>query len=193
MSTQLAFQRLLTFFSKQSPKHGSSTISFLDSLRGDLSLGLNFPLALVLALTRHLVFRNAGGLFSLQIHVPSVKTSRKLLGGPGAFPSISEEKRYTRSELVNAVRRENASVVEQLDANGLWFLAAHRRDGKVSGKEVRMFQSGEIMESIAERRRNSREDVLPFWRGGPILYVYPTRALSILTDSCKLMSILLLP
>jgi hypothetical protein len=46
-------------------------------------------------------------------------------------------------------------------------LAADRKDGRVSGEEARLFQKGEIMERIAARRRG-RDDVLPFWRGGPI-------------------------
>lgn len=58
-------------------------------------------------------------------------------------------------------------MVATADALGLWILAAEK-DGRVQGEEVRMFQKGEIMERIASRRRG-REDVLPFWRGGPIL------------------------
>merc|ERR1712093_630431 len=41
MASNPPFQRLLTFFARRSPK--PHTITFLDSLRGDLSIGLNFP------------------------------------------------------------------------------------------------------------------------------------------------------
>jgi hypothetical protein len=57
--------------------------------------------------------------------------------------------------------------VAQLDAVGLWMLAAEK-DGKVLGKEVRLFQTGEVMEGIRERRKGV-ENILPFWRGGPAI------------------------
>ncbi|KAJ9622328.1 hypothetical protein H2203_006546 [Taxawa tesnikishii (nom. ined.)] len=147
-----AFHRLLSFFATRSPHPNTSTITFLDSLRGDLSLGLNFPIAVFLALTRHLVFGNAGPL-RFNIYVPTVRTSRKLLGGPGAF-DIDENKRPQRG------------VVAQVDALGFWALAAGK-DGRVGGGEVRAFQRGDV-EGVVERRR-SRRDVLPFWRGGPLI------------------------
>ena len=170
MSSNPAFHRLLRFFATRSGSPTKQHITFLDSLRGDLSIGLNFPLALVLALTRHLIFRNTGFL-SLTIHIPTCQTKRQLLGGVGAL-DIDESRRYTRSELVaEAGKGHKGGIITQLDAVGLWMLAAHSKDGKVSGKEVRQFQKGEIMEEIAARRR-TREDVLPFWRGGPIWSVH---------------------
>lgn len=62
---------------------------------------------------------------------------------------------------------KNDGVVAQADAVGLWMLAAEK-DGKVKGEEVRLFQRGEIMERIAARRRGM-DNVLPFWRGGPLM------------------------
>lgn len=158
MSSSGPFQRLLTFFSNGSPQ-----ITFMDSLRGDLSIGLDFPVALFLASIRHLVFRNTG-TFSLNIHVPTVQTSRTLLGGPDRF-NVDETKRYSVSELIGLARP--GGVIAQADAFGLWALAAEK-DGKVKGEEVRLFQRGEIMERIVERRKG-RENVLPLWRGGPII------------------------
>jgi len=134
----------------------------MDSLRGDLSIGLDFPVAVFLASIRHLVFRNTGW-FSLSIHVPSVETSRTLLGGPGKF-KVDEEKRYTRSEIMGLA--QEGGIVAQADAFGLWALAAES-DGKVKGEEIRMFQRGEIMERVASRRKG-RDNILPLWRGGPI-------------------------
>lgn len=122
-------------------------------------MGLNFPFALALAVVRHVVFRNADGL---NIHVPTVQTNRRLLGGPGAF-EIDEDKRYRVIEIVGAVR----GLMPKMDAFGCWALAANR-EGLVSGRDVRLFQRGEIMETLVERRRVGRQDVLPFWRGGPI-------------------------
>jgi len=162
MSANSAFRRLLSFFSSRSSSPNSNTITFMDSLRGDLSIGLDFPVAVFLASIRHLVFRNTGW-FSLSIHVPTVETSRTLLGGPGKF-KVDEEKRYTRSEIMGLA--QEGGIVAQADAFGLWALAAES-DGKVKGEEIRMFQRGEIMERVASRRKG-RDNVLPLWRGGPI-------------------------
>ncbi|GAM85861.1 hypothetical protein ANO11243_038690 [Dothideomycetidae sp. 11243] len=158
------FHRLLTFFATRSSPN-PQTITFLDSLRGDLSLGLNFPVALFLAATRHVVFRNTGA-FSLAIHVPTVKTSRQLLGGPGRF-DIDEAKKYGLRDLLAVT--SGAGLATKLDAMGCWGLIADQT-GVVSGRDVRAYQRGEVMESVARRRQN-RSDVLPFWRGGPIWYV----------------------
>ena len=158
------FQRLLSFFAPRSGQANGQTIYFMDSLRGDLSLGLNFPIALFLAVTRHIIFRTSG----FAIYIPSVKSGRQLLGGPGAFP-VDETRRYSIGELLSlAGEGQKGGLIAQGDAIGLWSLAADTKDGKISGKEVRLFQKGEIMERIAERRRG-RSDVLPFWRGGPLL------------------------
>ncbi|GAB7354850.1 hypothetical protein MBLNU459_g5226t2 [Dothideomycetes sp. NU459] len=165
-TTTKAFRTLLSFFASRSPHPNTSTITLLDSLKGDLSLGLNFPIALFLALTRHLVFRNTG-FWSLDIHVPTVQTSRTLLGGPDAFPGIEPRRRYGALELVREVRGAGGGLVAVGDAVGVWGLCAARADGKVVGEDVRAFQRGEVMERVAERRRG-REDVLPFWRGGPL-------------------------
>jgi len=163
-STSSSFHRLLTFFSARTNTPNKNTIRFTDSLKGDLSIGLNFPLAVILATLRHLVFGNTGFL-SLDIYVPTVRTSRTLLGGPGKF-RIEEEKQYGLTELVGQVRRDGAGLVATADAVGLWALAANRQ-GTVSGSDVRAFQRGDVMERIAERRKG-RAEVLPFWRGGPI-------------------------
>ena len=138
-------------------------------MRGDLAIGLNAPLALVLASIRHLVFSNTG-LFSLRVYIPTLRTSRLLLGGPGAF-NVDESRRYTRQELTDlAGTTDKGGLTAKLDAIGLWMLAASSRDGTVSGHEVRLFQRGEIMEHL-EKRRSDKSDVLPFWRGGPLWYV----------------------
>jgi hypothetical protein len=78
---------------------------------------------------------------------------------------LDEDKRYGCGELVTLAK--NDGVVAQADAVGLWMLAAEG-DGKVKGEEVRLFQKGEIMERIAGRRRGM-DNVLPFWRGGPLM------------------------
>lgn len=187
---QTPFHRLLSFFATRSPHPNQSTITFTDSLRGDLSVGLNLPLALVLALARHLVFRTApiSSLLSpdFSIRVPDVRSQRRLLAGPGIF-DIDAARDYSLRELLRVVARGDARVdgggglgrlgalgrrvVPLVDAVGVWALAADGR-GLVRGADVRAFQKGEVMEGLVERRRFLRNgghgNVLPFWRGGPI-------------------------
>lgn len=166
-SLQHPFHRLLTFFARQSGNSNATSITFLDSLRGDLALGFNFPLSVILSLARHLYFRNGSSILSLAIHIPSVKLDRKLLGGPGAYSTIQPDKRYSLSEVHKTVKHEGGGIKDQLDAMGMWSMAAARKDGKISGRDLRDFQEGTVLENIAKRRRG-RDDVLPFWRGGPI-------------------------
>ena len=78
---------------------------------------------------------------------------------------MQDEKRYSVSQLWTAFGKEG--LIARGDAVGLWVLA-QGGDGKISGREVRAFQKGEVMEGLAERRK-SRQDVLPFWRGGPLM------------------------
>lgn len=188
MSASGPFHRLLTFFARRSPRSDGQTITFVDSLKGDLSLGLNAPLSFLLATVRHLVFRTSG----FAIHVPSVRSNRVLLGGPGAL-DVEESRRYTRGELLRLAGRSQrgGGLIAQGDALGLWLLAASRTDGKVSGEEVRLFQRGELFEHLADRRRG-RSDVLPFWRGGPIKWVPSVRQLTTAgarscSDGCETM------
>lgn len=179
-SPQHPFHRLLTFFARQSRSSATSTstatsISFIDSLRGDIALGFNFPISLLLSLARHLYFRNtpSSSLLSLKIDIPNVKLDRKLLGGPGAYStSIKANQDYSLSELQNVIKKKEGNngnnLKDRLDAFGIWSLAARRKDGKVTGNDLIAFQEGTVLESIAKRRRRGREEVLPFWRGGPL-------------------------
>jgi hypothetical protein len=173
-SFQHPFHRLLSFFAHQgrvsrststATNTSTTTITLLDSLKGDLALGFNLPLSVILSLGRHLVFRTSSGL---SIHIPSVSLDWNLLGGPGAY-SFDENKRYTLSELRKQIITQNGSLKDQLDAIGIWTVAAKRQDGKImiSGKDLKAFQEGTVLEGIAKRRRG-RDDILPFWRGGPI-------------------------
>lgn len=133
-SSNPGFHRLLSFFAVRSNRPNTATITFLDSLRGDLSVGLNFPFAFTLAIIRHIVFRNAG----FNIYVPTVQTNRRLLGGPGAF-KIDEDKRYSVFELIAAV----PGLIPKMDAFGCWALAANTQ-GQVIGRDVRSFQRGKF-------------------------------------------------
>ncbi len=154
------FHRLLSYYSNLSPYPDTQTVRLQDSLRGNLALGLDFPVALGIAIGRHLYLRNTGW-FSLNIFVPHVKTTKTLLDGV----DIDEKKQYSFSEIVSAAGKNG--LAGRADAVGLWALAADVRTGKLSGEDVVSFQRGTLLE-VVEKRRRDREQVLPLWRGGPI-------------------------
>jgi hypothetical protein len=126
-------------------------------------LGLDFPVALAVAVGRHLVLRNTG-LFSLSIHIPTVSVTKTPLDG---IP-INEKKEYTRTEIVRAAKPNG--FTGQLDAMGLWALASDVKTGLLRGSDVVAFQQGTLFGDVAKRRRD-RTQVLPLWRGGPISVV----------------------
>lgn len=154
------FHRLLSFYSNRSPTPDTQTIRLQDSLHGNLALGLDFPVALAIALGRHVFLKNTSFL-SLNIHIPSVPTTKTLLEG---LP-IEEKKSYSCSELVSLAGRNGWSG--QADAVGVWALAADVHTGRIEGADVVAFQKGTLLREI-ERRRKDRSQVLPLYRGGPI-------------------------
>jgi hypothetical protein len=155
------FHRLLAFYSNRSNQPDSQTIRLQDSIAGNLALGLDFPVALAMALGRHLWLKNTA-LFSLNIHVPSVKVENTLLEGL----EVDEKKEYSCSEMFELAGRNG--VKGRLDAVGLWALAADVETGRLRGGDVVGFQRGTLFQEI-EKRRRGRAQVLPLWRGGPIL------------------------
>jgi len=154
------FHRLLSFYSNLSPTPDTQTIRLQDSLYGNLSLGLDFPVAFAIALGRHLFLKNTG-FFSLNIHIPSVSTKVTLLDGI----DVEEKKSYSCSELVSLAGKNGWAG--QADAVGVWALAADVKTGRIEGDDVVAFQKGTLLREI-ERRRKDRSQVLPLWRGGPI-------------------------
>ena len=158
------FHRLLSFYSNRSAHPDTQTIRLSDSLRGNLALGLDFPVALAVAVGRHLWLRNTGFL-SLNIHVPSVKTTKTLLDGI----EIDEKKQYTCKEIVSVAGKNG--LMGRADALGLWSLAADVKSGLLSGEDVVKFQGGTLLEQIETRRKGLNDQRLPLWRGGPISYV----------------------
>lgn len=93
------FHRLLSFYASRSNSPATQTIRLADSLRGNLALGLDFPVALAVAVGRHAYLGNTG-FCSLDIHVPSVPATRTRLEG---LP-IEAQRAYTRAEIVRAAR-----------------------------------------------------------------------------------------
>ena len=154
------FHLLLAYYSNRSNIPDTQTIRLQDSIRGNLALGLDFPVALGIAIGRHLFLRNTS-LFSLNIHVPSVKITKTPLDGI----EVNEKKDYTCSEIFSAAKQNG--ITSQLDAVGLWALASHVKTGKLAGEDVVSFQKGTLFEKI-EKRRKGTDHILPLYRGGPI-------------------------
>ena len=154
------FHRLLAFYSNRSNLPDTQTIRLQDSISGNLALGLDFPVALAMALGRHLYLKNTS-FFSLNIHVPSVKVEKTLLEGV----EVDEKQSHSCSEIFGLAAKNG--VTGRLDAVGLWALAADVGTGRLEGRDVVGFQKGTLLQEI-ERRRKGREQVLPLWRGGPI-------------------------
>jgi len=154
------FHTLLSWYSTRSSTPDTKTIRLSDSLRGNLALGLDFPVALGVAIGRHLFLRNTG-LFSLSIHIPAVSMTKTLLEGV----DVDEKKEYTRAEIVRLAGKNG--WMGQVDALGLWALASDVQTGLLRGEDVVGFQRGTLFRDI-EKRRRGRGQVLPFYRGGPI-------------------------
>jgi hypothetical protein len=154
------FHRLLSFYSNRSQTPDTQTITLRDSLTGNLALGLDFPVALAIALGRHLYLKNTGW-FSLNVFIPNVKTRETLLEGL----RIDEKKEYSAGEMWE-VGAPNG-IAGRIDAVGVWALAADVRTGRVSGSDVQEFQQGTLFQRI-EARRKTRDQILPLWRGGPL-------------------------
>ncbi|KAF1818755.1 uncharacterized protein K489DRAFT_374108 [Dissoconium aciculare CBS 342.82] len=156
------FHRLLSYYSNRSQKPDNETVRLGDSLRGNLALGLDFPVALGVAIGRHLFLRNVSWL-SLDIHIPRVGWKTTPLEGV----KVDEKRDYSRAEFLNVVR-QTKGWFGVLDALGLWALAADCRTGRISGEDVVGFQRGTLLHRVEERRKIGREQVLPLVRGGPI-------------------------
>lgn len=149
------FKQHLAHFARQS----DGLITVPSALYGSLAIGLNFPVSCILGVGLPLLYGNTGPLSS-QVNISNITIERPQLQSLGDVPS---QKRYTRAELLHEVR--NDSWVNWMHILQLWNLAADER-GLVSGEDVRLFQKGTLMGELAKRRR-SRDDVVPFTRGGP--------------------------
>ena len=124
-------------------------------------MGLDFPVAFGIAIGRHVWLKNTS-FFSLNIHVPSVKTTTTLLEGV----EVDEKKQYTAGEIRDRAKETNgwkgwAGAME------IWSLAADVKTGKLAGEDVVGFQRGTLFNEI-EKRRKGTDQILPLWRGGPI-------------------------
>lgn len=148
------FKTHLSFFSRPS----DGLITFPSALYGSLALGLNFPISCVLGVGLPLLYGNTGP-FRSQVNIAAVSVERPQLQGLGDVGGGG----YSRAQLLEQVK--NDSWINWLHILQCWNLAADER-GLLSAEDVRLFQRGALLFEL-EKRRKSRDDVVPFARGGP--------------------------
>jgi hypothetical protein len=164
--TFTAFQRHLLFFSTPT---NPPRLTFLSALRAACALGLDFPVSVVLSLSLRLMYAPFPFLSPIDVDKIPQPMHRTQLSH-ATLPKSKTE--YTCSELLRLLDSEPQKgflkhKIDQGHVVGFWTMAADARTHKVSRDDVERFQQGEWEEAVTERRR-SRDDVLPFWRGGPI-------------------------
>lgn len=152
-----AFKRHISYFDLDN----DGVIWPYETLRGLLAVGFDFPVACLGAMSLPILYGNTG-LLRLGIDVSKISPERTQL----AHVKL-EQSSYNRSELLSMVKGE--SIMDQIHITGLWGLAADR-SGEVSKSDIALFQRGEMMAEL-RRRRQSRSEVIPLYRGGPISFV----------------------
>lgn len=161
-----AFQRHLSFFSTPTKP---PRLTILSGVRAALSLGLDFPIALLLSLSLRLMYSPIPHIWST-ISVENIPRSLHRTQLENARLSKSE---YTCSELLGLLPTDSRQgfvkhKIDQGHVIGFWAMAANTKTHTVARSDVERFQQGEWEESVARRRRE-RNDVVPLWRGGPII------------------------
>ncbi|KAF1851113.1 uncharacterized protein K460DRAFT_391458 [Cucurbitaria berberidis CBS 394.84] len=167
-SRYTAFQRHLLFFSTPTTP---PRLTFLSALRAAVSLGLDFPVAVVLSFSLRLLYAPLPYIWS-PIIVDKIPHSAHRTQLTSA--SLSKDKsEYTCSELLQLLGSSEAGhglvkrLIDQGHIVGFWTMTANARTHTVSREDVRRFQQGEWEVPVATRRQG-RDDVIPLWRGGPI-------------------------
>lgn len=156
------FQRHLSFFDR----NNDGMIYFGESLRGNLAIGLDFPVAVALACGYHAVYANSGPIFLgpfRGIEIAKVQASRNMLE---QIPlEAVPEQGLERKEVITLARANG--LMDRSHVNGLWAFSANGK-GYLSKNDIRMYQQGTMLYELEQRRKGNRDHVLPLYRGGPI-------------------------
>lgn len=178
MSKLTTFQTHLLHLTLQK----SNIITPYESLRGFLSLGFDFPVALVSAIALPFAYGNTGFL-SHKIDVEKIPRGKQ----PSQLEDVEVGEReggggFTRKRLLELGDREyhqskggevrglKKRISDKMHLLGVWVIGAQTQGpgkGLLNGATLEAFRRGDFFEAIRERRRD-RSDVLPLWRGGPI-------------------------
>ncbi|WVQ96906.1 hypothetical protein IAU59_004014 [Kwoniella sp. CBS 9459] len=167
------YQRHLVQFGNPAPPHN---VSILSALRHGLRLGLNFPVALSIALALPFLC-NTFPWYHRSVRIsalPKGNTRTQLERAQVTQPT------YSLSEILELFKvdgrtRERTLFAKAVDlghVTSFWCMTADVKTGLVDANDVRRFQTGEWTEPVVERRKSrlpGKGDIIPFWRGGPIL------------------------
>lgn len=156
------FQRHLSFYDRDN----DGFVYFGESLRGNLSIGLDFPVAVVMALGIHSIYGNTGTalLGPLRgIEISRVRARRNML----EKVQLEDVPRNGMGRKTLVAAAYPVGLLDQMHVNGLWALAANRA-GTVSSEDIELYQKGICFFELEKRRKNNRDHVLPLYRGGPI-------------------------
>lgn len=158
------FKRHLSFWDL----NNDGFIYFGETLRGNLALGLDFPVAFIGAIGIQTMYGNTHPFFfgpfnGIEIARVPRSSERNMLESIDA--SRLPGKGLDRTTFIQMSRANG--LVDWMHVYGLWALAANRQSGLIGPSDVRSFQKGTMLYDL-EKRRKDRSDVLPLTRGGPI-------------------------
>lgn len=164
-STYTAFQRHLLFFSTPTTP---PRLTLPSGLKAAVSLGLDFPVAVMLSLSLRLMYAPFPNIFST-INIEQIPRHAHRTQLSDAKLS---QRDYSCNELLSLLKDEPGKgfikhKIDQGHIVGLYAMAANSRTNRVSREDIERFQHGEWEEAVMKRRRG-RGDVVPLWRGGPI-------------------------
>lgn len=166
-SSYTAFQRHLVFFSTPT---NPPRLTFVSALKASVAIGLDFPVAVLLSLSLRLLYAPIPYFWSPIVVDKIPQSAHRAQLSSASLPKGKSE--YTRSELLSLLGNGNGNSflkhkIDQGHIVGFWTMAANAKSHTVSRDDVERFQQGDWEDDVAKRRR-TREDVLPLWRGGPI-------------------------
>ncbi|WWC65492.1 uncharacterized protein I303_108110 [Kwoniella dejecticola CBS 10117] len=160
------FQRHLTFFGTASDR---TRITFYSAFRAALTLGLNVPFSIVLAITMR--FYWAQNPFR-PVSIPLIPREA---GSTHLQHAQLTQSRYTPDQLVKLYEdspfRSNSwwqrTILDRphIQSFANW---SKSDDGTVTREQVEEFQSGEWQHRVVVKRRE-RKNPVPFIYGGPLL------------------------
>jgi hypothetical protein len=138
-------------------------------MRAAASLGLDFPVAVLLGVSLRILYAPFPYIFS-PINIERLPPSEHRAQLSHAK---LEKQEYTCSELLELLPRDPGKgflkhTIDQGHIVSFWAMAADTKTHTVGRDDVQRFQRGDWAGDVARRRRG-REDVLPLWRGGPIV------------------------
>ncbi|KAF2451766.1 hypothetical protein P171DRAFT_478790 [Karstenula rhodostoma CBS 690.94] len=165
-NTYTAFQRHLLFFSTPT---NPPRLTVLSGMRAAASLGLDFPICVLLGISLRALYAPFPHVFS-PINIERIPQSEHR--AQLSYAKLDKQE-YCCSDLLSILPQDPRKgflkhKIDQGHIVSFWAMSASTNTHTVSRDDVERFQRGDWGKKVAERRRG-RDDVLPLWRGGPII------------------------